>query len=286
LAVLDLTCSLRQREPSGNLDHEANICYAYESNLLSPQGEMTGLNRTKFELRLIHTFISLTAPVQASLSSAGIAREKTNIPVLAMKYVYARDIILGCSALYLRESNPNDISLVEASHAYAVRAIGECSRQIQTGVDEGNAEGLFFASMFVAKHALGSRKYDSITKDNSLRKQDILPLLQWLRQFRGIKAVLDAGWVWISHNKHLSPMVDALAVLDTTPREREETASSILLADLDETYISSNTVEAYRVAVEYLASVIQTPNLRGLRGFLLLCQIGFSNCSRSRTHGL
>lgn len=140
MAVLDLTCSLRQREPSGNLDHEANICYAYESNLLSPQGEMTGLNRTKFELRLIHTFISLIAPVQASLSSAGIAREKTNIPLLAMKYVYARDIILGCSALYLRESNPNDVSLVEASHAYAVRAIGECSRQIQTGVDEGNAE--------------------------------------------------------------------------------------------------------------------------------------------------
>jgi hypothetical protein len=64
-------------------------------------------------------------------------------------------------------------------------------------------------------------------------------------------------------------MVDALTVLDTTPREREETASSILLVDLDETYISSNTVEAYRVAVEYLASVIQTPNLRGLTGFLI-----------------
>lgn len=245
------------------------MCHAYESNLLSPQGELTAPIRKKFELRLIHHFISLIVPVQASLSSAGAAQQRTSIPLLAMKYVYARDIILGCSALYLREFNPTDVLLVEASHAYTLRAIAECSRQIQIGVDESNAEGLFFASMFVAKHALGSRKYDSITNENSLCKQDILPLVQWLRQFRGIQAVLDAGWAWISHNKDLLPMLDALTVLEIESQVHGATPVNILLEGLEDPCTSSTTVEVYRAAVGYLTSVIQTPNFRGLAGFLI-----------------
>lgn len=174
---------------------------------------------------------------------------------------------MGCSALFLRASNPNDILLVEASHAYAVRAIAECSKQIQNGVHEYNAEGLFFASMFVAKHALGSRQFDNLANDNTLSNKDVLPLVRWLRQFRGVKAVMDAGWAWIPQNKQLSPMLLALTVPATRSQVPEELALSALLEGLDETYTDSVSAETYRVAVEYLASVIQDPSLRGLTGF-------------------
>ena len=265
---LNFAFNTEQSKPAEILYHEADICHVYESNVLSPQGELTCPTRMKFELRLIHTFMSLVAPVQAGLDSGHASQGSvTNLPMLATKYIYARDIILGCSALYLRAYNPNDKLLVRASHEYAVRAIAECSRQIQHGVQQDNAEGLFFASMFVAKHALASRQYDSLVEDNTLRKQDTLPLLRWLRQFRGIKAVLDAGWAWIPQIKHLSPMLSALAAPAIKPKVQEETVFSNLLEGLDEIYAGSAAVEAYRVAVTYLDSVIQDPDLRGVAGF-------------------
>jgi hypothetical protein len=263
-----LTVLPRQDKSSKILYREASIYHGRESSALSPQDERLSPATKKLELRLFHAFMSHLSPVQAYSVSGHVPNGSvTNIPILTMKYVYARNILLGCSATLLRANNPNDKSLVDASHSYAVRAISECSKQLRSGVHQDNVEGLFFASMFVAKHAFASRQYDDLVGDKTSDKQGELPLLRWLRQFRGIRAIIDAGWAWLPKCEHLSPMLSALPPPTMIPEERENKISGCLLEGLDETDASPETVTAYKVTVDYLTSVVNDPDFRGLVGF-------------------
>ena len=262
----NFTFHTKQNKSSEILYREAAIYQAREASVLLLQGDLTSTASKKLELRLLHAFSVSMSPVQNSYAS-GYApqQDMTHTFVLATRYVYARNIMLGCSALYLRAHNPDDTFLVEASHDYAVRAIAECSRQIQKGVHQENAEGLFFASMFVAKHAFASRQYDDLVGDNTSQKQDRLPLIRWLRQFRGIKAIMDAGWNWIPKSEHLSTMLNALPAPIMKPEVRQETVFSSLLEGLERINASPITITAYEVSVANLTSALH--DVRWLAAF-------------------
>lgn len=262
------TLQSQQNLCSKILFREAAIYHDRESSLFTPHGEQLSPAAKKLELRLIHAFIYSLSPVQSSPKSVHVPPKSVkDIPFIANKHVYARDILLGCSALYLRAHNPNDKALVQASHEYAVRAIAECSNQLQNGVHRDNAEGLFFTSMFIAKHAFVSRMYDDLVGDKTSCEQGELPLLRWLRQFHGIKAIIDAGWAWIPNSEHVSPMLDALPPPITRVEDHERSVLSSILEGLDEGESHPETVATYRHTVAYLTSVINDPGFRGLLGF-------------------
>lgn len=119
----------------------------------------------------------------------------------------------------------------------------------------------------MAKHAFGSRQYDNALQGDNLTNTGTQPLVPWLRQFRGIKAVLDAGWQWIPQLKHLRPMLHILIASTLKSEELEKTVFTDLLDGLDESHADSPSKEAYKVAVDHLSSVLLDPNFRGLVGF-------------------
>jgi hypothetical protein len=86
----------------------------------------------------LSTLVQSLQPQHAHITHTmhGLARLALTSPILM-------DALLSISALSLRTLYPRDAAITHASHAYAVRAIRECSRQIRHGVGEDNARGLF-----------------------------------------------------------------------------------------------------------------------------------------------
>lgn len=234
---------------------EAAVCHGHESNALLPSGRHLSPSTKKLELHLLQAFVALNAPAQAKLASSAPGQPLSNILHWTTKYCYTRDIVLGCSALLHRTHNPDSLELISASRHYAERAITECARELRIGVREDNSESLLFASMFIAKHAFASRLYESGTWEE-------LPLLRWLRQFRGIRSIMDAGSVWIQKNERLELMLSALPTSPIT--ESGDHVFAYLLEDLEET---DSSFGAYQTTVMYLTAVVNDSEFRGMLGF-------------------
>jgi hypothetical protein len=252
-----------------NLHREAAIYYTMESNVLRPQLQSINSKTQLLELRLIQSFLTAGFTMENSYPNEHhVSMSIKSIFLLAAdpRHWYLMDIIMGCTAASLRATNPHDITLVEASHTYAVRSIQECSKQIREGICASNAEGLFVASLLIAMHAFTSRQFDLIGEED-YNVTGRLPLVLWLRQFQGVKAVRQAGWQWIQKSGFVGNLLSALpAKVKELDSDRDQSLNN-LLEGLESEHISAETLAAYAMPVNYLSMVIADPNHHGILGF-------------------
>lgn len=220
------------------------------------------------ELRLIHGLISKSSSIHSALPDGHFVRLCVgNVLGLAKEHSYIMDILMGSNANWLRCQNPNDQSLIAASYAYSLRAIQEYSRQIRHGISESNAEALFLTSLLLPMHSYTSHLCDVLQGD-SCNKTGELWLVQWLGQYQGVRAIKEAGWVWLQRSKSVNPILSALPALDMIDSPGREPLFNCLLEGLDEEGVTTVTYAAYRMPVVYLSFVINDGPLRsGLLGF-------------------
>jgi len=249
-----------------NLARESNICFESQISIIHRRTLLRPARRM-LELRLIHMFTCVSGTLAGAYPEGHHVNSSIeNIFQLAgdPRHWYMMDILLGCTALSLRVQNPHDQILVEASHSYALRAIQECSRQIKNGVDASNAECLFATSLFIAMHAFTNRQFD-LQDDSAITGQ--LPLLTWLRQFQGVKAIRNAGWSHIRGSSRLQSMVKALPAAIIIPNPPHEPFFDYLLEGLDTEGATEEAAATYIIPVAYLNSVMSNPTRQGLLGF-------------------
>jgi hypothetical protein len=177
------------------------------------------------------------------------------------------DILMAAGANWQRYRNPNDQALVAASHTYALRAIQEFSRQIYHGINENNAEGLFLASVLLPMHTFTSYHYD-IFREDKFSKTGEPWLMQWLRQYQGVRAIKAAGWLWLRKSEPISPILSDFPPLGMIDDRCRGLSFGFLLEGLDEEEITTETRTSYITPVAYLSLVINdSPLPRGLFGF-------------------
>lgn len=171
------------------------------------------------------------------------------------------DALLGFSAFHLRSVNPLDREVSLASHKYMVRALRGHSDELRKGVDEKNAETLFATSTFITFHScLSTRDLDSPRG----------PPLHWFISYRGIRAVLEAGWEWVKHSAIQSLLTKEVAFVQTIfgPDERLDSSPfDFLLEGLEKESQDIETVECYRSSVALLNWIQVSGQIRPILRF-------------------
>jgi hypothetical protein len=251
-----------------NLCKEATIYHAFESNTIRPRSPRMRPAEHLLELRLIHFLISKSSAIQSVFPDGHFIKLCIgNILRLSTEYGYLMDILMGAGANWQRYRNPNDQALVAASHTYALRAIQEFSRQIYHGINENNAKDLFLASVLLPMHTFTSYHYDILKKDNSSKTGDSW-LVQWLRQYQGVRAIKAAGWLWLRKSEPISPVLSDFPPVGMIDDQCSGPSFGFLLEGLEEEEITTETRTSYVTPVAYLSLVINHgPLPRGLFGF-------------------
>lgn len=117
---------------------------------------------------------------------------------------------------------------------------------------------------FVAFNAIVSQRFLEDNKEGTR-----LPL-HWFRSYRGVKAVLAAGWPWIQDTFIRDPIQLPTQPSDILP-QREDDQFSFLLSGLDsEKGLDAATLEAYELSVAYLSQLRSRTMLRHFLGFLTM----------------
>lgn len=261
--------STPRNSPVRNLHGEASIYYTHESNTIRPRSPNIRSARHLFELRLIHKFASSAVEMQTHYPNEHhVNTSIRNIYSLAVEPQnwFLMDIVMGCTAASLRAQSLQDESLIEASHTYALRSIQECSKQISQGINASNAEGLFVTSLMIAIHAFTIRQYDYLAEDE-YNVTGQLPLLPWLKQFQGVKAVRQVGWQFIKTSPLVRNMLTALPATIVAADQNVTTFFDPLLKGLEDEDVTEETLAAYRLPVAYISKLIRDRNRHGLLGF-------------------
>lgn len=168
------------------------------------------------ELRLWHHFTTKTHKTLLHNVPAADDIWRIDVPQLAFAgKSYLADAILAVSALHLRSLNPDDKTLVQASHAYSASALADYCASLTGGIQEENAEALFLTASLIAFQATASRifiKDDGEMTPSVGRNSTRYPLpLAWFHAFQGVKTVVATSWQWIFN----SPTV--VAVINSQP---------------------------------------------------------------------
>jgi hypothetical protein len=165
------------------------------------------------------------------------------------------DALLGISYFHLRLLYPSDLIISQASQKCMAKAIAEHARQLQDGVNEENAEVLFSTSMFIAFHASVYRHL--LESDSGDRHAT---LLHWFHPYRGMKAVLTAGWQWMQNSK-IRPGI--LRWKASSYRSEEGSGPfAFLLTGLLSENLDAETREDYESAVAYGGPGKKSPGYR------------------------
>lgn len=189
------------------------------------------------------------------------------------------DAILAVSALHLRILQPDDRSLVRASHSYMASAIAQYSALLAQGPSESNAEALFCTAALIAFQASASRCADNgIDCDSDTAY--VFPLA-WFHSFQGVKTVVITSWQWLRNSQKMFPIINGQPplVLDLDPERRGffayllegiERESS---ADMDS--VVADTKRAYEHAVSMLNWAHQKPERARILGFAATVSRGY-----------
>jgi hypothetical protein len=171
------------------------------------------------------------------------------------------DALLGFSAFHLRSLNASDKEIFKASHKYMLQAITGHAKQVRGGVDEKNAEAVFATSVFIAFHASMSQRFLEGSGPPG-------PPLHWFRPFQGLKAILEAGWEWISKSNVQPILQSDMEFVVWTPQQRREQMKTeilpfdFLLSGLYEEEQNEETIVAYEVMVTHLNFMNINPSAR------------------------
>jgi hypothetical protein len=141
------------------------------------------------EYRLSHTVISTSSSTHITLPDGHSGRLCVgNIPNLANRILLYYGYPHRFKCELAKASNSQRPRAYSSSHIYALHAIQDCSRQIHHGVNESNTEASFLASFTLLMHTYTCHMYD-ILQEYNLKKTGELWLLQWLKQYRGVRAI-------------------------------------------------------------------------------------------------
>lgn len=177
------------------------------------------------------------------------------------------DAILAVSALHLRALQPDDHSLVRASHAYMASSIAQYSSLLGNGLSQLNAEALFSTAALIAFQASASRRFN-----DDLHGEYSLPLA-WFHSFQGVKTVVLASWQWLRSSNRVFPIISSQPALiwDADPDRKMFFAP--LLEGLEEHLETFPDAErphikqAYEHAVSFLNWSYQKPVRNRILGF-------------------
>jgi len=190
---------------------------------------------------------------------------QVDIPVIAYDAQYLMDAILAVSALHMRVINPDDQSLIRASHGYMASALAQYSSLLSNGVSELNSEALFSTSALIAFQASASRLFD---EDGPYT----LPLA-WFHSFQGVKTIVMQSWQWLRTSDKIYPIINSQPALFLDLDPERKLFFAPLLEGLEEhlqTFPESMRVEskqAYIHAVAFLNWSHKRPIRNRILGF-------------------
>ncbi|RAL61677.1 hypothetical protein DID88_002745 [Monilinia fructigena] len=222
------------------------------------------------ELKLMHHYTATTSKTLSNDESQEAAWS-INVPAIAYNYPFLMDAILAVSALHLRILQPEDRSLVRASHSYMASAIAQYSSLLNRGASESNAEALFCTAALIAFQASASRCVENGI-DGDFDSGYVFPLA-WFHSFQGVKTVVITSWQWLRNSEKIYPIINGQPplVLDPDPERRGFFAP--LLEGLEHEPISADaardadTKRAYKHAVDMLNWAHQKPERARILGF-------------------
>jgi hypothetical protein len=212
-------------------------------------GSNTNTDRL-LELKLMHHFTALTAQTLSDGEDQQFAW-RVDIPAIAYEAQYLMDAILAVSALHLRALNPNDASIVRASHSYIASSIGQYSALLSNGVSSLNAEALFATAALIAFQTSASRYVAGKGTPYSIP-------LAWFHAFQGVKTVVMTSWQWLRSSQKIFPIINGQPALALDPDPQRRLFFSSLLIGLEDDLeatpemLRASTKQAYEHAVSFL----------------------------------
>lgn len=216
----------------------------------------------------------MTAKTLAAVSSTTTEEAwQIAVPMLAFDSPCLMDALLAVSALHLRSSNPNDKSLVRASHGYMASALSQYSAVLMNGVDSSNAEAIFTTSALIAFQASASRRFMDDDHASISNNAPYTPPIQWFHSFQGVKAVVLASWRWLRHSERVKPIINAQPALALDMNPQRPQFFGHLLDGLDdqlqllEESKRFETRQAYEHSIAYLNWSHQKPERARILGF-------------------
>lgn len=162
----------------------------------------------------MHQYITVTS--KTLLTNSPVAEDvwQKTVPQTAFQgRAYLVDAMLSVAALHLRSQNPEDKTLVRASHAYAASTFSEYCAALNSGITPENAEALFLTAALISFQSAASRiftKDDAEVDSGGASSRYTLPSA-WFHAFQGVRTVTASAWRWIFNNPRVK------AVMDTQP---------------------------------------------------------------------
>jgi len=218
------------------------------------------------ELKLMHHFTTMTSQTLSDTPEQRSAWQM-DIPSIAYDTQYLMDAILAVSALHLRSVDPEDQTLVRASHGYMASALAQYSTLLKNGLSSVNAEALFSTSALIAFQASASRRFD---EDKNAAYT--LPL-SWFHSFQGVKAIVIASWCWLRTSEKIYPIINGQPALALDPDPQRKLFFSPLLEGMEvqlESLPESlrlSTKQAYEHSVSFLNWSHMRPTRARILGF-------------------
>lgn len=213
----------------------------------------------------MHHYTALTSSTFSDIKAQKVAWQ-VDIPALAYDAQYLMDAILAVSALHMRTLNPDDHSLVRASHGYMASALAQYSSLLCNGASELNAEALFSTAALIAFQSSASRRFDDPDTDYA-------PPLSWFHSFQGVKTVVMASWQWLRNSSRVHPIISGQPALNLNLDPDRTSFFAPLLAGMDEQIADEpeaqrmETKRSYEHSVAYLNWAHQTPQRERILGF-------------------
>ncbi|KFZ08035.1 hypothetical protein V501_06132, partial [Pseudogymnoascus sp. VKM F-4519 (FW-2642)] len=222
------------------------------------------------ELRLLHTYTTLTAPTLAwgDTPPAALAWQLA-VPNLAFNTPCLMDALLAIAALHLRALTPSDPSLPRLFHAYMASALSSYTATLHSGVTAENGPALFATAALIAFQASASRRF--LNEPGSEAEPYSLPT-QWFHAFQGVKTVVIAAWPFL-RSSDIRPIISAQPALALDLHPSRPAFFDDLLVGLDEQLLSleegerDETRRAYEHSVAYLNWAHARPEKARIVGF-------------------
>jgi hypothetical protein len=217
------------------------------------------------ELKLMHHYTSYTSQT-FSETKEQIEAWQINIPAIAFDARYLMDALLAVSALHLRALQPEDQSVVRASHGYMASALAQYTSLLRDGaLSELNAEALFSTSALIAFQASAARRFDDTEQEYNLP-------LAWFHSFQGVKTIVMASWQWLRNSDRVFPIINGQPALILNLADRK-TFFAYLLEGMEEQVakeselIRADTKQAYEHSVAFLNWAHVVPERSRILGF-------------------
>ncbi|KKA27246.1 hypothetical protein TD95_003175 [Thielaviopsis punctulata] len=232
-----------------------------------------GPNHRILEMRLMHHYTTTTSKTLTLNSALTQDVWMSEVPKLAFTNApYLADAMLAVSALHMRVLDPNDRSLVQASHAYMASSVAQYCKALNEGINESNAEALFLTATLIAFQSTATRVF---TRDEpGAHPSDpssvyTLPL-SWFHAFQGVKAVVASSWSWIRSSEIVLTVIDAQPALQLDMLSESAFFGPVLDGLEDEVNMDDPAQkEATLQAYHHAASVLNWAHSSSARGAAL-----------------